>query len=90
MRKIEPRTGAVLDARHDQTLIGVVLRQDGEEVVRYFAGDTGTAAAVPQDAVERALAAIGSWADLDFDETLDALDRNRHQSTPTPPIEFDV
>jgi hypothetical protein len=39
-------------------------------------------------ALARALAAIGSWSDLDWDETAEALDRIRHESTPTPPIEL--
>jgi uncharacterized protein (DUF433 family) len=35
--------------------------------------------------VERALSLAGAWSDLDFDEMLDALDRIRHESKPTPP-----
>jgi hypothetical protein len=31
---------------------------------------------------------IGAWSDMDFDETLDALDRIRHESKPTPPIDL--
>jgi hypothetical protein len=34
-------------------------------------------------------AAVGSWDDLQFDVTLDALDRIRHESLP-PPIDLDL
>jgi hypothetical protein len=39
--------------------------------------------------VRDALAAIGSWRDLpdSFDEMLDALDRIRHESKPSPPMD---
>lgn len=37
--------------------------------------------------IEAAFAAIGSWSDLDWEETVAALDRIRHESGPTPPIE---
>jgi uncharacterized protein (DUF433 family) len=36
---------------------------------------------------ERALSLAGAWSDLDFDEMIDALDRIRHESKPTPPID---
>ena len=35
-----------------------------------------------------ALAVIGAWSDLDWEETAAELDRIRHESTPTPPIEL--
>lgn len=72
----------------DQPLIGLVLEEDGRQVVRYFADEAAADAAMADDALARALAAIGSWSDLDWDETAEALDRIRHESTPTPPIEL--
>jgi hypothetical protein len=68
-----------------QPLIGLILEEGGRQVVRYFA-DEDAADAVADDATVRALEAIGSWNDLDWDETAEALDRIRHESTPTPPI----
>lgn len=41
--------------------------------------DTGTQAA---------LQANGAWADLDWDEATAELDRIRHQTTPTPPLDL--
>jgi hypothetical protein len=68
-------------------LIGIVLEEDGRQVVRYFADEAAADAAVADHALTRALAAIGSWSDLDWDETAAALDRIRHESEPTPPID---
>jgi hypothetical protein len=90
MREREPQHTPSLEARPDQPLIGVIVQQDGQEVVRYFVDEATADAALPDEAVHGALALAGAWSDLDFDEMLDALDRIRHESTPTPPIDLDV
>ncbi len=36
---------------------------------------------------QRALDLIGSWSDIPWDEMEAALDRIRHESEPTPPID---
>lgn len=77
-----------LAAAAEQPLIGLVLEEDGRQVVRYFADEAAADAAVADRALARALAAIGSWSDLDWEETVEALDRIRHESTPTPPVEL--
>jgi hypothetical protein len=41
-----------------------------------------------KQAIEETLALAGSWSDLDWDEMEHELDRIRHQSKPTPPIEL--
>jgi hypothetical protein len=69
-------------------LIGLVLEEDGRQVVHYFADEAEADAAVAEHALERAMAAIGSWRDLDWNETVEELDRIRHESEPTPPIEL--
>ena len=71
----------------NQPLIGLFSQEDGRDVVRYFADEHAADAAIPQSATQAALAVIGAWRDLDWDETIDALDRIRHESTPTPPID---
>lgn len=40
--------------------------------------------------LQAALAVIGAWSDLDWEEFSAELDRIRHASRPTPPIDFDV
>jgi hypothetical protein len=69
-------------------LIGIVLGEDEQQVVCYFTDEAAADAATADHALARALEAIGSWSDLDWDETAEALDRIRHESTPTPPIEL--
>ncbi|MBM2812301.1 MAG: hypothetical protein HW416_3060 [Chloroflexi bacterium] len=73
--------------RCDQPLIGVPVRKDGEDMVRYVADEEELEKSSGKSGVERALALAGAWSDLDADEMLDALDRIRHESKPTPPID---
>lgn len=81
---------SALEVPIDRPLIGVISRRHGKDVVRYFADDASAGAAVADTAVKRALAAIGSWSDLDWDEMEDALRRLRRESKPTPPIDLDL
>ena len=77
-----------LSVREDQPLIGVITRENGKDVTRYFTDDEAADAATPPASVQRALSLLGAWSDLDWDEALDELDRIRHESRPTPPIEL--
>ena len=43
-----------------------------------------------QHAIAATLALAGSWSDLDWDDMIRQLDRIRHESTPTPPIDLDL
>jgi len=79
-----------LIVRDDQPLIGIILPENGQEVTCYFADEAAADAATAQADIRAALAAIGSASDLDFDEMLDELDRIRHESKPTPPIDLDL
>src|SRR5689334_19784193 len=76
-------------ARSDQPLVGVLVREDGQEVVYYSAADQPFRSA--QDPhVQRALQLAGAWGEGDWDQIADALDRIRHESPPTPPIDLDT
>ncbi|RIK25232.1 MAG: hypothetical protein DCC55_40740 [Chloroflexi bacterium] len=77
-----------LSVRGDQPLIGIIVEEDGQAVVRYFAEEEGADAARPLDATQAALNVIGAWSDLDWEEMREALDRIRHETPPTPPIEL--
>lgn len=77
-----------LSVRSDQPLIGIIVEEEGQEVVRYFAEEEAADAAIPQDATQAALSVIGAWSDLDWEEMREALDRIRHETPPTPPIEI--
>jgi hypothetical protein len=69
-------------------LIGIIFEENGHEVVRYFTEEKAADAAVSQSATQKALDVFGVWSDLDWDETVAALDRIRHESKPTPPIKL--
>ena len=74
--------------RGNQPLVGIIVSEDGEEVTRYFVEDDEVDAAALDADTRAALAAFGAWSDLDWDEMEAALDRIRHESVPTPPIEL--
>ena len=76
-----------ITAHSSEPLVAVFVEEDGEELVRYFP-ETAADTTVSDDAVRAALAAIGSCSDLDWDRWADELDRLRHESPPTPPIEL--
>ncbi|MBI3979797.1 MAG: hypothetical protein HY331_16600 [Chloroflexi bacterium] len=89
MAEREPAHGGQFLVRRDQPLIGIPLKEDGEEVVQYFTDDEGVDAVSTSDSVQRALSLAGAWKDLgDWNEALDALDRIRHENKPTPPIDL--
>ena len=71
----------------DQPLVGVLVEEDGRQVVHYFADDR--AALGTADTLAAARAVIGAWEGLEpWEEVADELDRIRHESVPTPPIEL--
>lgn len=82
-----PSSGSGFAVRPDRPLIGVFLTEDGQEVVRYFADEAEADAAIAAQMTDDARSLAGVWADLDWEEAIDALDRIRHESEPTPPIE---
>ena len=92
MTDVPTRPRDELTARGHQPLIGIPFGDGPDETVRYFTSEEEADRAVARDesGIERALSAIGAWSDLDFDDMLDALDRIRHQSKPTPPIDLDL
>lgn len=77
----------MISLRPEQALVGVPATENGRDVTHFFAEGAVDARVNADETLKRALAAIGSWRDLDWDETIDALDRIRHESEPTPRIE---
>lgn len=62
--------------------------EDDAGVVRYFAEEPASPSHSPSPGARAALSVIGAWADMDWDELADSLDRIRHESRPTPPIDL--
>jgi hypothetical protein len=76
-----------LVVRPEQPLIGIFRENDGRELVEYTVDDSVDATLASQ-VLQDALAVIGAWSDLDWEDTEQALDRIRHESVPTPPVEL--
>ena len=85
-RKQQPVSGLLV--QDNQPLIGIPCEEQGHEVVRYFTDEQAADAAVSHSTTQAALSAIGAWSDMDWEEMVEALDRMRHESKPTPPIEL--
>ena len=88
MSELKPRPRPSLTVRADQPLIGVMDQQDGTEVVCYFTDEADADEALGDIGIHQALNLAGAWKEIDSDDFLDELDRIRHQSKPTPPIEL--
>ncbi len=71
-----------------QALIAIPETEDGHEVTRYSIDEEAADQAMTMAVTQDALQVIGAWRDLDWQEMEDALDRIRHESVPTPPIEL--
>jgi hypothetical protein len=79
-----------LRVRGDHPLISVIVSEDGEDVTYYFTDEATADAVLSKRTIQEALSVIGAWSDLDWEEALEALDRIRHESKPTPPIDLDL
>ena len=71
----------------EQPLIAIPFEEDGRVVTRYFTDEAAADAATSDADTEAALAAIGAWGDLDWDEMERELYRIGHENPPTPPID---
>lgn len=78
---------ATLIVQRDEPVVATPLIENGREVVHYTVESEMVTPATLPGSVQDALDLAGVWSDLDWDETVDALDRIRHESRPTPPIE---
>jgi hypothetical protein len=72
---------------HDQALIAIPIEENGREAVRYLVEEEPVSTTTLPNTVQDALSLAGAWSDLDWDATVEALDRIRHESTPTPIID---
>jgi hypothetical protein len=74
--------------RPDQPLIGVIVAEEGQEVVRYVVDEAEADAVLPDAMIQDAPSLLGAWGDLDWEEAVTERERIRHASRPTPPIEL--
>ena len=88
MSQAETQPTSSLTVRADQPLIGIFVHEHGREAVRYFTDEQEADAALSRTRAPKALRLAGAWKDLaDWAEVEEELDRIRHQSQPTPPID---
>ena len=66
--------------------VGHVAAENGREVARPEA-EQAEPNVVLSAGARAALSAIGAWANMDWEETLAELDRIRHESKPSPPLD---
>ena len=78
--------GKGFQARRDQPLIGILVQEGDQELVRYFTHEDEVDASTEPGGQVRALSLFGAWADLDWEAALDELDRIRQSSPPAPPL----
>lgn len=78
---------ASFQARWDQPLIGIPAIEDGQRVIRYSVDEETSESTASANEHHGLLSVIGAWSDLDWDEMSDALDRIRHETPPTPPVD---
>jgi hypothetical protein len=68
-----------------------VLEKDGEALAAVVSMDDLERLLLTsptREDIERSLRAIGSWGDFDADEFIERLYRYRHESPPSPPVEW--
>jgi len=85
MAKLKHQQVPSLLVQSNQPLIGIPFEENGKEVVRYFTQEKEVDKVASK--VNDALGLAGAWSDLDWEEMEQALDRIRHESKPTPPID---
>lgn len=84
MPELEAHRPRTLTVVGDHPLIGVIVQEGDQEIVRYFTDEAADETAMTPG-VHRALALAGAWRDMDWAEALEELERIRHESKPTPP-----
>jgi hypothetical protein len=87
MAEIPPNDSSSMTVGSNEPLVGVIVRRNGTELVHYTTDERALDQLSGQQSMQRALDLAGAWSDLNWDEMEQALDRIRHESRPTPPID---
>lgn len=83
----EPIQLSQLVVHGDQPLIGILTPEQESDTVTYFTDEDAADQTTTDAAVEDALNLAGAWSDVPWDEIEAGLDRIRHESEPTPPLD---
>lgn len=87
---MEPTRPTSFDVAEGEPLIGIPMDENGRQFVRYFADEAAADKALAGRRRQDAHELIGVWSDLDWEAAADELDRIRHESKPTPPVDLDL
>lgn len=83
------RNGTELIVRKGEALVGVPDAENGEPITRVYVRNLRSPGRPNAETLALALSAICAWKELDWEFTLAELDRIRHESEPTPPLDLD-
>lgn len=86
MKRQHARRASNLVVERDQAVVAIPLVENGREVVEYAVDPVEAATDQLPESIQDAISLAGAWSDLDWDDTVEALERIRHESRPTPPI----
>jgi hypothetical protein len=87
-RSSDPTTSHLLIVEAEEPVIGIPYEDaEGNELWRYFSNEEDAETFARSVRGNDPPSMAGVWSDLDWDEMEDALDRIRHDSVPTPPID---
>ena len=78
MRKVHTQRTAILVVEHGQPVVAIPLIENGREVIHFAVETETTVGTTLPESVQDALSLAGAWSDLDWEETIEALDRIRH------------
>src|SRR5690349_8129806 len=71
----------------NEPLITLPVDDQGVETAVYFTSEAAADEYVRKIRPQGPVSFAGIWSDLDADDMLDSLERIRHDSKPTPPLE---
>jgi len=78
MQEHPARAGSSLTAQRKQLVFAIPVDEDGREEMRYFTEEDDQGTSSHEEDIQEALSVIGAWSDLDWDQTIEELDRIRH------------
>lgn len=70
----------------NKPLIGIPSQEKGHMIVRYFSDEVQAEHSVSQELRQEVRNLAGAWSDLPSVHMEETLNRVRHESRPTPPI----
>jgi|SRR3989344_2492510 len=77
-----------LTSKKNQPLIGVEVEKNGESVTYYFDDEKQADKVLSGSTAPNVLSLAGVWDKLNWSEIATSLDKIRHQSQPTEPLEI--